>query len=311
MNIGVLGTGFGSDHVEIYKKIEEVDNVKLYGRNEEKLKYLGEKFKVSTTQNVFDIIHDPEIDLIDICLPTKVHTQYIIEALKAGKNVFCDTPLCYHRDELALIMKAEKEYKKHVFVDQFIKFESEYQYLYKVNKENEYGKLLSLTITRKTPPIWGPLGVDKIITDLMLHDLDFSVWLLGTPCDKCITAISSNQDEAYVRSNLQYNNTSIDVIASSMMPKSYPFSVGYEAIFEKGLLEYHGTFTSEGPVSSLIEYTSDGKKVIQLDDQNPYEYAIRHVIECCLYEQESVLSASAAANSLEIAFDLNNMLHHV
>ncbi len=311
MKIGVLGTGFGSTHLEIYKKIDGVDIAKLYGRNEEKLKYLGEKFKVTTTQNISDVIHDPEIELIDICLPTKVHTQYILEALKAGKNVFCETPLCYNRDELTLIMKAEQEYGKHVFVDQFIKFQSEYQYLYKVYKDNSYGKLKSLTITRKTPPIWGSLGVSKIITDLMLHDLDYSVWLLGIPYNKYIAAISSNQDEAYVRANLQYNNTNIDIIASSMMPKSFPFTVGYEAIFEKGLLEYHASFTPEGPISSLTEYTSSKKNEIKLDDQNPYEYAIRHVIECCKCKQESVISASTAANSLIIAFDLNNMLHHV
>jgi len=308
MKIGILGTSFGSYHAEIYKKIDGVDIVKSFGRNEEKLKYLGEKFKVSITQNIFDIINDPDIDLIDICLPTQIHTQYILEALRAGKNVFCETPLCYNREELTQIMRAEQEYGKQVFVDQFIKFDHEYQYLHKVIKDNDYGKLLSLTITRKTPPIWGSLGVDKIITNLMLHDLDCSSWLLGMPSNKSITAISGNQDEAYVRANLQYNNTIIDVIASSMMPKSYPFSVGYEAIFEKGLLEFHGAFTPEGHIKSLIEYTSDEIKEIKLEDHNPYEYAIRHVIECCKCKQESVLSATAAANSLIIAFDLNDML---
>lgn len=311
MKIGILGTGFGAYHAEIYKKIGGIDSIRLFGRNEEKLKKLGQKFNVSITQNISDVINDPDIDLIDICLPTKIHTQYILAALKAGKNVFCETPLCYDRKELSQIMKAEQEYGKQVFVNQFIKFEPEYQYLYKVKEDKYFGKLLSFTISRKTPPIWGSLGIDKIITNLMLHDLDYSEWLLGMPINKSVTATSGNPDEAYVRVNLEYESTNVDVIASSAMPKSYPFSVSYEAVFEKGLLEFHGAFTPEGYIRSFFEYTSESKKEIKTEEQNPYEYAIRHVIECCKYKKESVLSTSAAANSLTIAFDLNNILRHI
>ncbi|MGG3571842.1 hypothetical protein ABES80_04965 [Bacillus gobiensis] len=40
MKVGILGTGFGSYHADIYRKIDNVDSVIIFGRNEEKLKKL-------------------------------------------------------------------------------------------------------------------------------------------------------------------------------------------------------------------------------------------------------------------------------
>lgn len=40
-----------------------------------------------------DAIHDPEIDLIDICLPDSLHYEVARAALQAGKHVFCEKPL--------------------------------------------------------------------------------------------------------------------------------------------------------------------------------------------------------------------------
>ena len=84
--------------------------------------------------------------------------------------------------------KAQEEYGKHVFVNQFIKFELPFQYLFELIKNGELGSLKALHINRKTPTLWGDLSLDRITTDLMIHDFDFVTWLLGSPetksCDR-------------------------------------------------------------------------------------------------------------------------------
>lgn len=306
MKVGILGTGFGSYHLSLFKKIEGVEVVKIYGRNEERLKKLSEEHHIAYTQDINDIINDTEIDLIDICLPTNLHTRYIIEALKAGKHVYCETPLCYTLEDAATILEAETKYHKRVYVDLFVKFFPEYQYILKAIQENTYGSLKTLTITRKTPPIWGNLGLDTIIPNLMLHDLDLCVWFLGEPMNKKTFGISGQLGESHVKAILEYNDTLVEVEASSMMPNSYPFTISCEAIFEKGMLEYHASFTSEGIEKSFYEYTSDGKHELNLEGSDPYEQAIRHVIDCCKHDKPTVLGASAAARALAIAFELRD-----
>lgn len=41
-----------------------------------------------------EIINDPEIDIVDICTPNIYHYSTIKKAISAGKNIYCEKPLC-------------------------------------------------------------------------------------------------------------------------------------------------------------------------------------------------------------------------
>lgn len=41
-----------------------------------------------------DAVNDPDIDLIDICVPDFLHYEIAMAALEAGKHVYCEKPLC-------------------------------------------------------------------------------------------------------------------------------------------------------------------------------------------------------------------------
>jgi predicted dehydrogenase len=85
MKIGILGTGFGMHHAYIYKNIDIVESITVFGRNKEKLGKIHKDMKVVVTDNAKDIFANESIDLIDICLPSSIHREYVIEALKIGK----------------------------------------------------------------------------------------------------------------------------------------------------------------------------------------------------------------------------------
>lgn len=307
MKTAVLGTGFGAYHAGLYKKVNEVESVILFGRNKEKLRELGDKLQIETTDDLQRVYNDPDIGLIDVCLPTEHHCEAIVEALKHGKHVFCETPLCQNPEETELIRKAARKYGRRVFVDLFIKFAPEYQYLYETVRDSSLGGLKAFTITRKTAPVWGDLGLHKIATSLMIHDLDMAVWLMGSPNEILASGIQCNLGESHVQASLLYENCIMTAEASSMMPKSYPFTVGYEAVFEKGTIEYREQCAETGSVKSVTEYTAEGTKQLHFDEPDPYELALRHVIECCLENKETILGADAAADSLKIAFKLRDM----
>jgi predicted dehydrogenase len=46
-----------------------------------------------------DVVDDPEVDLVDICLPDKLHYPVAKAALEAGKHVYCEKPLTDSGDE--------------------------------------------------------------------------------------------------------------------------------------------------------------------------------------------------------------------
>lgn len=50
INVGILGTGFGSEHARIYKQIHNVTLKKVFGRTKEKLDKIEATFHVATTK---------------------------------------------------------------------------------------------------------------------------------------------------------------------------------------------------------------------------------------------------------------------
>lgn len=112
MNIGILGTGFGAYHASLLNNHPKVNRIMVFGRNEAKLQKLKEELNVEVTQNIEDILLDPDVDIVDLCLPSHLHRSYAVDSLKHGKHVFCETPVCFNLEDALLMQQAEKQYDK-------------------------------------------------------------------------------------------------------------------------------------------------------------------------------------------------------
>ncbi|KTD86517.1 Gfo/Idh/MocA family protein [Paenibacillus etheri] len=310
MNIGVLGTGFGAYHAQLWTTMDRVDKVIIFGRNEAKLQELKQSLGVEITTNIDDIMLDSTIDVIDICLPSFLHRQYAVDALKNGKHVFCETPVCYNLEDALAMKEAEQLYDSRVLVNQFIKFDPAYKYLYEATHNKKYGKLLSLTLKRETPPLWGDLGLHAIATNLMIHELDFVTWMLGPMEPHSVWGTDGGKStQALVRTIFQQPNVSAEIVVSSQMPVSYPFTVGYEAYFEQGKLVYQESDNMNGSVeSSIIEYTSSGKQEVLLDPANPYEKSMEHALQCLEDGSSSIIELDHAIQAIKLAIIIEKKL---
>lgn len=58
---------------------------------------------------IAEIVADPEVQAVDICLPHHLHTEAIIAAAQAGKAIFCEKPLCTTIEDAARINAALQE----------------------------------------------------------------------------------------------------------------------------------------------------------------------------------------------------------
>ncbi len=68
-----------------------------------------------TTNEYKKLLEDDRIDLIVISTQHNSHAKFVVEALEAGKSVYCEKPLCLNLDELNRIEKAYKNSKGELF----------------------------------------------------------------------------------------------------------------------------------------------------------------------------------------------------
>lgn len=115
--IGVAGAGRATElHMNALKRYTGVPVCckRIIGRRFEQVNAAKERYGfLEASLNFDDLLNDPEIDVIDICTPPYAHEEMIIKALRAGKHVICEKPLCGYfgqdGDEHPIGLKVSKE----------------------------------------------------------------------------------------------------------------------------------------------------------------------------------------------------------
>ena len=97
ITIGTVGYGYGAFlHVNGYLNAGGIP-IRLKtvcARNAEKAEAFRAKYDYEQIcTNYEELVADPEIDLIDLSVPPRLHIPYCIMALKAGKSVICEKPI--------------------------------------------------------------------------------------------------------------------------------------------------------------------------------------------------------------------------
>ncbi|SHN89006.1 Oxidoreductase family, NAD-binding Rossmann fold, partial [Geodermatophilus obscurus] len=93
MKIALLGTGFGQAHAAVYATRADVDEVVVFGRTPEKLATIAEELGFATTTDLAAVLADASVDLVDVCLPTRLHADVAVRAMQAGRDVLIELPL--------------------------------------------------------------------------------------------------------------------------------------------------------------------------------------------------------------------------
>ena len=305
MHIGILGTGFGKYHGELYKKINPSIHLTFWGRNVEKLIKIQSELNCDYTTDIDEFLENETFDFIDICLPSQIHAEYALKALKKNHSVFLETPAVTSIEDGIQIRETAKKTGNKVLINMFLLFDPYYRMIYDFNQSKKYGALKHLTIFRKTPPIWGNLGSDRIATALMIHDLDFATWL-GKDLKIVTSDITTNADNsgAIIDCLLSNNSLNVHVQGNSMLSMSSPFWVGYEATFENAFISYSEKSFNDVVETECYIYSNEKKEKVAFELEKHCKTSLIEALKCFTNEKTSDISIENAIPALTIAFEL-------
>src|SRR5262249_49107437 len=101
------------------------------------------------------LLRDPEIDLLDICLPTYLHNEVTIAALKAGKHVMVEKPTPLRAGDRDEMVETARGTGRALMVGQVLRFVPEFAHIKQVMESGQYGELAAIHLKRViSKPTW-------------------------------------------------------------------------------------------------------------------------------------------------------------
>lgn len=95
VGVAVVGVGFvgGQAHVPSFKKIEGSELIALCARTEKRVKPLAEKYEVPYILDYDKLLENPKLDAVVLSVPTPLHYESALKAIRKGKHVLCEMPI--------------------------------------------------------------------------------------------------------------------------------------------------------------------------------------------------------------------------
>jgi len=97
LRVGLVGAGFSARlHAEAYRQVRGVDVVlsRVAAARPERARRFAEEFGVQIVAgSAEEVLSAPDVDVVDLCVPTTLHGRLAVAAARAGKHVIVEKPL--------------------------------------------------------------------------------------------------------------------------------------------------------------------------------------------------------------------------
>ena len=285
MRIAIWGAGkMGQVHGNAYKKMGgQVEVGYVIERDEEKARAFANEFHCIITGDIEEL-EQGSVDAVDICLPTHLHRNAVLKALKLCGAVFCEKPICLEREEYRQIKNAVEDGGGFVMIGQVLRFWNGYVKARELLQAGAVGAPRMICCSRRQKmPVWskGNWLIDGqksggLLMDLCIHDVDYVCWLLGLPRRVSCEIVHKDQVTLHGLLTMAYEGCCAEVVGSWGMPEGFhggELEAVLEIVGDDGMIVYRGGDT--------LELTGKkGCERIGLDPVDGYEEELGYFIRC-------------------------------
>lgn len=184
LKFGVIGTGaIGREHIKrITNSLAGGKIVAVTDMNLESAKLAVEQYGLEAVVHEDDkaLCQDPNVDAVLVTSWGPAHEQNVLNAIEAGKYVFCEKPLATTAEGAMKIVQAEMAHgKKLVQVGFMRRYDPGYVQLKEAIDANEIGDPLMVRCVHRNPEVPETYGTEMAIVDTLIHEIDVLHWLIN------------------------------------------------------------------------------------------------------------------------------------
>ncbi len=323
INVGVIGLGMmGLTHLDAYAKRSDVKVVAIADKDPDRLS--GKKRAVGNVEGQAqggfdlarakgytegtDLIDDPAVQMVDVCVATPWHVELALAALKKGKHVLVEKPLARTARDAEALAKASARAKGMSMCAMCMRFWPGWTWLKEAIDKNTYGRVLSAQFRRlaSMPPGGFYANAElsgAAILDLHLHDTDFVQFCFGMPeavfsrgYSKTTTGVDHVITQYMYKPKARKPAPIISAEGTWAHEQGYEFRMEYSVNFEKATAVY-----DMRAAENLVLYEGGKRSAIALDSRMGYDIEIEYFLECIKQgKRPTTITLKDAARSIRI-----------
>ena len=203
LKVGIIGAGrIGKVHITSISTRVKDASIKTVAdpfMNDETAAWAKSMGVEHVTKDYKEIIDDPEIDAVLICSSTDTHSPISVEAIKAGKHVFCEKPIDHDIDKIQAVIDALKGTNLKYMVGFNRRFDHNFEAVQAAVAAGKIGRPEIIKITSRDPEPPSPEYVKVsggMFLDMTIHDFDMVRFLAGCDAEEVYVQAANLVDPA-------------------------------------------------------------------------------------------------------------------
>ncbi len=307
MKIGVVGAGFiGAIHLNAYANMPEVEVVGVADTLPETAAAGAAVVGARAYPSYEGLIAAEEVEIVDVCLPTKYHRELALKAAREGKHVILEKPIARTLEDAGAILEAFSGGAGRLFVGHVLRFFPEFAQIKHMIDAGELGKVGVARSSRRSPFLtgWNDWYADwrmsgGVLVDLVIHDFDFLRWSLGEVERVYARGVMGREYNRldYALVTLRFDSGAIAHVEGQWGYPG-PFNHSLEVAGSRAMVATDSTQPS--PVQLRGGATGPGESPDVATGKSPFQTELEHFVRCIATGEDPLVSAHDAYEALRI-----------
>lgn len=321
IRVGLIGCGNigAGGHFPAYAHIPEAELVAVCDAVEERAQEAARLSGATSYTDYRQLLECEDIRMVDICLPTYLHAQVAISAMKAGKHVLCEKPMAHTLEAADAMIEAVQACSVKLMIGQVRRFDHRYA---SIKAQVDAGKVGRMVFIRRAErqflPFpsdawhWDPRRGGGVILDISVHVTDMFRWFFGEDAIEVYAVARSVREAARAAGTFDHALITCKFeggkVGFAEVSWAYPQGFGGALYAHLDILGTEGKIQySDKDTNPMLIYTPErGHELpryfrFMSTTEYAFEEEIRYFVRCIIEDQEPLVSPQDARAALEMA----------
>ena len=255
------------------------------------------------------------VDVVDICTPTHLHHEMVLQAAARGRHIICEKPLARTAAQGEALVAACRQAGVKLLVAHVVRFFPEYAQAKAMVERGEIGRVGVVRLKRvsfqprRAKDNWflDVASSGGMMLDLMIHDLDYARWVAGEVESVFARSVRSARPDApgdYALAILRHTNGALSNVEGGWAYPPPLFRTSLEIAGDGGLIEHPAGSSTALSVHLMAGQGGSAPDIaVPLSPllEDPYIVEIKHFYEVLAHDATPRVTAEDGLAALKLA----------